>query len=107
MAVLTVSEENFEKDVLQSEKPVVVDFWAPWCGYCKRLMPVVEALAEDNAGRFLVAKVDVDENSALEERYEIMTIPTLILFQGGKAGQPLVNPASRAEIDDWLRDQGL
>jgi thioredoxin 1 len=107
MAVLTVSEENFEKDVLQSEKPVVVDFWAPWCGYCKRLMPVLEALAEDAADKFIVAKVDVDENSGLEERFEIMTIPTLIVFQNGKAGEPLVNPASRAEIDDWLKAQGL
>ncbi|HHT17940.1 MAG TPA: thioredoxin [Papillibacter sp.] len=107
MPVLTVSKENFEKDVLQSEKPVVVDFWAPWCGYCKRLMPVIDALAEDSADKLHVAKLDVDENEELEDRYEVMTIPTLILFQKGKAGEPLVNPGSRAEIDDWLRSQGI
>lgn len=105
--IRTVTRENFDREVLQSEKPVVAEFWAPWCGYCRRLGPVVEALAEEAGERLVVAQINVDENEELEAHFEVMTIPTLILFREGKAGQPLVNPGSRAEIDAWLQAQGV
>ena len=107
MPIRTVSSENFERDVLQAEKPVLAEFWAPWCGYCRRLGPVIQALAEEAGEGLVVAQINVDENDELETRFEVMTIPTLILFREGKAGQPLVNPASRAEIDEWLSAQGI
>ncbi len=105
MEVLTIQKDSFEKEVLQAEKPVVVDFWAPWCGYCRRLNPVVDRMAEQY-GELLVGKLDIDESPALAEQYGVDTIPTLILFQNGKASDPLVNPGSQSAIDQWLRENG-
>jgi thioredoxin len=83
--VRVVTSADFERDVLQAEGLVLVDFWATWCPPCRRLAPTVEALAADYQGRLTVAKVDVDANPELAERYGIQTIPTLILFQDGRA----------------------
>ena len=107
MAVLNVNQENFEREVLGAAQPVLVDFWASWCGYCRRLAPVVERLEKQWASKLLVAKLDIDEAPALAERYGIDTIPTLLVFQGGKAGEPLVNPGSMAQIEAWLAEGGV
>jgi len=84
MAVKEVDKTNFEQEVLQSEIPVMVDFWAPWCVPCRIIAPLVERLAEQYAGRLKVAKLNVDENHELAIRYQVMSIPTLIFFKNGQ-----------------------
>lgn len=82
--VQEVSEAGFEQDVLQSSVPVLVDFWAPWCGPCRMLAPTVEQIAEEFAGRLKVVKVNTDDNPGVAGKYQIMSIPTLMLFKDGK-----------------------
>ena len=97
MAAMKIKQENFEQEILQSEKPVLVDFWAPWCGPCRELVPVVDALAEE-LDDVKVAKVNVDEEMALAKQFRIFSIPTLMVFKDGKAVQKSVGVSSREEI---------
>lgn len=80
----TFNEDNWDREVLQSTTPVLVDFWAAWCGPCLRIAPIVEAIAEEYAGRLKVGKLNVDENPDLASRYGVMSIPTLMLFKDGE-----------------------
>ncbi|MGQ9512307.1 MAG: thioredoxin [Thermodesulfitimonas sp.] len=82
--VIEVNERNFEEEVLKSELPVLVDFWAAWCGPCRSMAPIVDQVADEFAGRVKVAKLNVDENLELAQRYGIRGIPTLLFFQRGK-----------------------
>ncbi|HVE12446.1 MAG TPA: thioredoxin [Elusimicrobiota bacterium] len=102
MANLEVTETSFEKEVLKSDKPVLVDFWAPWCGPCRMLSPVVEELGKEYAGRVEVAKINTDENGELAARYGIEAIPTLLLLKGGKVVERLVGLQPKAEISRAL-----
>lgn len=82
--VLEVNDQSFENEVIKSETPVVVDFWAPWCGPCRMLAPVTEKLADQYAGKVKFCKVNVDENQETSAKYRVMSIPTLIFFKGGQ-----------------------
>ncbi len=86
--VLEVSDATFDQEVLKSEQPVLVDFWAVWCGPCKALAPIVDGVAATYAGKLKVAKVNVDENGATPSRYGIRGIPALLVFQGRQGGRP-------------------
>ena len=101
MTPITITKENFESVVLQSKLPVLVDFWAPWCGYCKRLSPVLDQMAQQYDGQLVVGKVDIDTQPELEAQFGIEIIPTLYLFRDGVAGEPIVNPGSKAQIVAW------
>jgi len=92
-----VSDEDFEQSVLKAEKPVLVDFWAPWCGPCKMIAPAVEELAKEFDGKAMVAKVNTDEHPLWASRFGIMGIPTLIVFHGGKEVDRVVG-AVRKEV---------
>jgi len=96
---VTITNENFEDEVLKSPAPVLLDFWASWCGPCRMLAPVVEALAADYAGRVKVGKVNVDEEGALAERHGVASIPTLVLYRGGQIADRRVGALPRAEIE--------
>ena len=97
---LRINAENFEEKVLKADKPVLVDFWATWCGPCRRQAPVVEELAE--AG-YEVGKVDVDKEPSLAQQYKIMSIPTLLVFKGGKETARFVGLTSKTELEAALQ----
>lgn len=95
---VTVTDANFKQEVLSSQTPVLLDFWAEWCAPCRALAPVVEKIAEANAGKVKVGKLNVDENPEAAQQYGIQGIPTLLLFKGGKVVHQIVGFQSQANI---------
>jgi thioredoxin 1 len=102
MAALHFSQENFKKDVLESEQPVLVDFWATWCGPCRMIAPIVEQLADEYNGRAKVGKVDVDENPDIARQYGVMSIPTLAVIKGGQIVSKVVGAYPKPRIAEML-----
>lgn len=101
--VTAVSDSSFEKEVLQSTKPVLVDFWAEWCAPCRMLSPTIDAIAEQFSETAGVVKVNVDDNTATAQRYGIKGIPTLILFSGGKEVERVVGATSKESISRMIQ----
>jgi thioredoxin 1 len=98
MSVITLTKNNFENEVLNSDKPVLIDFWAPWCGPCRMVSPVVDEIAEESDGTYKVGKVNVDEQPDLAAKFGVMSIPTLIVMKGGKIASTSVGARSKQAI---------
>jgi thioredoxin 1 len=108
--VINVDQNSFQKSVLESEKPVLVDFWATWCGPCRAVAPIVEELAKEYQDKVGFAKINVDENSKIAGQYGIMSIPTLIIFKNGKPDQQVIGFKSKKDLvkmlDNALKAKG-
>lgn len=102
MSVIHLTSENFEQEVLKSDIPVLVDFWADWCGPCKRLGPIVEEAANEVAD-VKICKVNIDEEDSLALKYRVMSIPTLILFKNGEKAATSVGAISKSELMEFIR----
>jgi thioredoxin 1 len=100
--LLHLTDAEFDDKVLESEVPVLVDFWAPWCGPCRMISPIIEELAKDYDGSVLFAKVNTDENPTVPQRYDVMSIPTLLLFKGGELVDRAVGMRPKPALKQWI-----
>ena len=101
--LITITDSNFEAEVLKSSEPVLIDFWAPWCGPCRAIAPVVEQLAGDYAGKLKVGKLDIDQHPKTATQYDVRSIPMLLLFKDGKVHGQIVGAVPRAKIEDMVK----
>ena len=103
MAELKITRENFENEVMKSNSPVLIDFWAPWCGPCRMMGPIIEQLADEYEGKAKVGKVNVDEESELSQAFGVMSIPTIVLVKDGKVVKQAVGARPKAEVEAMLQ----
>ncbi len=104
MATIQVTDANFEEEVLKSDKPVVLDFWAPWCGPCKQIGPSLEEISDEMKDKITVAKVNIDENPVTPTKYGVRGIPTMLVFKDGEAAATKVGAISKPAIVEWIEE---
>ncbi len=105
MSIINVSDDSFEKDVLGAEGPVVVDFWAEWCGPCKQIGPALEEIAGEMDGKVKITKINVDDNPSTPSKYGIRGIPTLMIFKNGEIASTQVGALPKGKILEWIEGQ--
>ena len=103
MAAMNLNYKQFE-ELLQDQKPLLVDYWAPWCVYCRRIAPAYEKIAQQYGDRIVVAKINIDEEPAIAHQEKIEVIPTLVLYEGGQALASIVAPESKAKIEEFINE---
>lgn len=101
---VAITDNSFEKEVLKSGVPVLVDFWAEWCGPCKMISPILEEVAQERKGKLIVAKINIDENSEAPVKYGVLGIPTLILFKNGKVEATKVGALTKSQLNAFLEE---
>ncbi|WP_019219234.1 thioredoxin [Bartonella florencae] len=104
MMCIKVDNSNFENEVLNSSTPVVVDFWAEWCGPCKMIAPILDEISIEMQNQVKIAKVNIDENPELATQYGVRSIPTLLMFKGGNVSSNMVGAASKARVTEWIKE---
>ena len=107
MSTVKVTDQSFEQDVLKADKPVLVDFWAEWCGPCKQIAPALDQISEELADVVTIAKVDIEENPGVPSRYGVRGIPTMMLFRGGQMASMKVGAMPKQKILEWLHEAGV
>ena len=107
MSTVKITDESFEQDVLKAEKPVLVDFWAEWCGPCKQIAPALEQIAEELADYVTVAKLNIEDSPTTPSRYGVRGIPTMMLFRGGQMAAMKVGAMPKQKILEWLSETGV
>ena len=103
MSIITITKENFTQEVLNADTKVLLDFWAPWCGPCKMLSPIIEEIAQETSGKVKVGKVNIDEQPALADQFAVMSIPTLLLFENGQIKTSSVGVIPKEQILSLLQ----
>jgi thioredoxin 1 len=107
MSTVAITDESFDKDVLQSSKPVLVDFWAEWCGPCKQIAPALEQIAAELGEKVVVAKLNIEDSPTTPSRYGVRGIPTMMLFKDGQMASMKVGAMPKQKIVEWLNEAGL
>ncbi len=107
MGTVAVTDETFESDVLKAEGPVLVDFWAEWCGPCKQIAPALEQIADELSGKVTIAKLDIEQSPTTPSRYGVRGIPTMMLFKGGQMASMKVGAMPKQKILEWLNEAGV
>ena len=104
MAIINITKEIFEEQILKASQPVIVDFWAPWCTYCRRIAPAFDKIASQQEDKLIFAKLDIDDAAEIAEEYGVDTIPTLIIFKNGEVFGSIVAPDSKAKIEAFIEE---
>ena len=107
MSTVKVTDATFEQDVLKADKPVLVDFWAEWCGPCKQIAPALDQISEELADVVTIAKLDIEESPGVPSRYGVRGIPTMMLFRGGQMASMKVGAMPKQKILEWLNEAGV
>ncbi|WP_091736579.1 thioredoxin [Phenylobacterium immobile] len=107
MSTVKITDQSFDQDVLQAGKPVLVDFWAEWCGPCKQIAPALEQISEELAGQVTIAKLNIDDNQMTPSRYGVRGIPTMMLFKDGQMTAMKVGAMPKGKILEWLTEAGV
>lgn len=104
MAIINLTKETFKQQISEADKPVIVDFWAPWCTYCRRISPAFDKIASQQEDKLIFAKLDIDDAAEIAEEYGVDTIPTLIIFKNGEVFGSIVAPDSKAKIEAFIEE---